>query len=563
MLPRSNPAQQCRSRILSSTRTVSAVVFITYVITARLGLLAAPVEGFATLIWPPSGIALAAIVLFGYRLFPFVFLAAFSVNLWEGAPVLAALGIGFGNASEAAVGAYLLKNVADFRPTLDRLRDALSLALYAAILSTLVSATIGTTALWLTGSLGPGTYNITWLAWWLGDMLGVLIIAPLVMVWRHPQSRNWTRSRHWVAEAALMLNSLAIVALITFEVWKIPEFTRFAKTYFVFPWLIWSAIRFGQHGTSLSTFLIAAVAIASTLAGHSAYSIEPASLGLLHLQTFLTIVALTGMALAAVSTELKAQKANLEEIVRTRTSQLVKANEEQKAAVRSREEILAVVSHDLNSPLTSIHTSISLLAKCVDTMPPEKRVLSHRLIEIIEGSTRQMRRLIADLLDLSSIRAGSFSLHKQEHPVESLVNELVETFRPVGLQKQIHIQVNARIPSQLSSVACDRERIFQVLSNIVGNAVKFSPVGGTITLEVEHLSKDLRISVTDEGPGISSEQLGLIFERFWRAKDKGKAGSGLGLYIAKGIVEAHGGRIWAESAPGRGSTFRFTLPQNS
>jgi len=481
-----------------------------------------------------------------------------------------------------------LRNVANFQPSMSHLRDVLSLAFLAALLSTAVSASCGTTSLWLTGNLHPGTYSFTWLAWWLGDMLGAIIVAPFILVWCCPPFRSWKTLRNHSLEATILFSCLCITILCIFEVWRIPEFTKVSKIYFVFPWLIWSAIRFGQPGATTSVMIISAGAITATLIGRGQFAIEPASLGLLHLQTFLAIVALTGFALAAVSTErkeaiqgLRISRASLEQEVLNRTSQLLHTNEElqiesqkrldlalenqklmeeAQTAVRTREEILAIVSHDLKNPLSSIFLTASLLGRLLNSLAPEKKAQARRLIATIEGSIRQMRRLISDLLDFTRIRAGTFSLQKQEHLVEPLMEEFVEAILPLCQEKQIHLQLLPHANSRLFWLICDKDRVFQILSNLVGNAIKFSPEGATITIETEYQGDSLKVSVTDNGPGIPKDQLDFVFERFWQAKNTAQAGSGLGLYITRGIVEAHGGKIWVESAQGRGTTFRFTLP---
>src|SRR5262249_22040199 len=154
-----------------------------YYATARFGLSLDAVHGFATAVWPPTGIALAALVLYGYGLWPGIALGAFLVNLSSGAPVLVACGMALGNTLEAVVGTVLLKRVVGFRPSLDRLQDVLGLILLAAGLSTLISATIGVTSGWLGGIIPAVTYGKAWRTWWLGDALGDLVMAPLLFVW--------------------------------------------------------------------------------------------------------------------------------------------------------------------------------------------------------------------------------------------------------------------------------------------------------------------------------------------------------------------------------------------
>src|SRR5215470_10750672 len=179
---------------------MSAVVHVgalcvVYFVTAKLGLSLDAVSGFAAAVWPPTGVALAALVLHGYRLWPGIALGAFLINLSVGAPVLVAGGMALGNTLEALLGAVLLERVVGLRPSLERLQDVLGLIVLAAGLSTLVSATIGVTSGWLGGIIPTAMYGTAWLTWCLGDALGALVVAPLLFVWsrrgRSALTRRW------------------------------------------------------------------------------------------------------------------------------------------------------------------------------------------------------------------------------------------------------------------------------------------------------------------------------------------------------------------------------------
>jgi signal transduction histidine kinase len=168
-----------------------------------------------------------------------------------------------------------------------------------------------------------------------------------------------------------------------------------------------------------------------------------------------------------------------------------------------------------------------------------------------------MNALVNDLLDLAKIEAGRFELHRQDESVEEVVEEALVLLRPLAEAK--HITLEAEVPPAVM-VNVDRERVFQVLSNLVGNAIKFTPEAGRVTLHVTADERSVRFVVTDTGPGIPASQREHLFNRYWQAPAKSKAGSGLGLYIAKGIVEAHGGAIWFEPPSSGGASFHFTLP---
>ncbi len=225
-------------------------------------------------------------------------------------------------------------------------------------------------------------------------------------------------------------------------------------------------------------------------------------------------------------------------------------------ATRAREDLLAVVSHDLKNPLGVVRLASALLLRGGQGRPGGEQV--RKQAERIQSAVERMARLISDLLDWGRIEAGGLPLEPSEHTVASLVTESLESVRP--LAEAQGLRVTAELSDEAVRVRCDRTRVLQVLGNLLGNAVKFTPDGGLLTVGARVHPGEMRLWVQDTGTGIQPEQLPYVFERFWQAKDAESRGTGLGLCIAKGIVEAHGGRIWAESEPGRGSRFTFTLP---
>lgn len=223
-------------------------------------------------------------------------------------------------------------------------------------------------------------------------------------------------------------------------------------------------------------------------------------------------------------------------------------------AVRAREDLIAVVSHDLRSPLSSILLQTEAMSS-PDSEAGSERLLRQRA-DRIGRSASHMKAMVDDLLDLAKLESQSFALRLERVESGRMVEEALRVASPLAEAKQI------RMTAQLidaPSVDADPERIFRVLSNLLGNAIKFSPVGGTIFVRAERKDRELLITVVDHGSGIAAEALPHVFDRYWKAQQSSKVGSGLGLYIARGIVEAHGGRIWAECSGGS-TRFIFTLP---
>src|SRR5262245_60219260 len=222
---------------------------------------------------------------------------------------------------------------------------------------------------------------------------------------------------------------------------------------------------------------------------------------------------------------------------------------ERKKAIEARDAILAIVSHDLGNSLGAIqlkaHVTLSKKEDSVDAV-------------FIQRRAGEMARLIQDLLDVSSIEAGRLRLEKRVQAVGPLLKQVLEDLQEQAEQKSIRLGIE--LPTDNLNVDCDPDRIRQVLTNLIQNAIKFTKPGGSIQVRVEPLAGEVCFSVTDTGSGIPKVDLPHIFERFTRATKSARQGAGLGLSIAKGIVEAHSGRIWAESQEGVGSTFSFTLP---
>jgi signal transduction histidine kinase len=241
-----------------------------------------------------------------------------------------------------------------------------------------------------------------------------------------------------------------------------------------------------------------------------------------------------------------------EDLHRTNLS-LEAARDKAEDASRAREDMLAVVAHDLRNPLNLLMMTTQLLA---EANPTEER--RDQLLAVMQRAARRMNRLIEDLLDVVRQEAGHMTLDVQEVSVASLVEQTAEMVQATAAEKGVSLRVN-ECPPDLT-VNADAERIMQVLSNLVGNALKFVPRGGSVAIKCESTGNDGVFSVTDSGPGIAREDVDRLFEKFWQRRRTDKRGVGLGLAIAKGIVEAHGGRIWVESQLGIGSTFHFTLP---
>jgi signal transduction histidine kinase len=221
-------------------------------------------------------------------------------------------------------------------------------------------------------------------------------------------------------------------------------------------------------------------------------------------------------------------------------------------AVHDREQLMAWVSHDLRNPLSTISMATELLLRAA---APEQEEKAKRAANNVQRAVSRMERLIHDLLDLARIEGGGLPLERGHHDLAQLVAEAIDLHSSMAAEKQLTLVNEATS----APATCDRERVLQLFSNLVDNALKFTPAGGSIRLGAEPMPGAVKAWVSDDGPGIPEGERAKIFDRYWQAR-RDRKGVGLGLAIARGVVEAHGGRIWVEGAPGKGARFCLTLP---
>ncbi|TNB88527.1 GAF domain-containing protein [Pseudomonas sp. Fig-3] len=230
----------------------------------------------------------------------------------------------------------------------------------------------------------------------------------------------------------------------------------------------------------------------------------------------------------------------------------------ERQAVQARDELVAVVSHDLRNPMTVISMLCGMMQKSFssDGSHSSKRIAS--AIDTMQQAASRMNVLLEDLLDTSRIDAGRYTIHPQPLDVSQIFEDACSLLTPLATAKAIDISFHAEPNLKINA---DPERLFQVLSNLIGNAIKFTPQQGSVGISAMSVGDEIVFSVRDTGEGIKPEQLPHVFDRYWTVKEGNPNGTGLGLYISKGIVQAHGGKLHAESQPGKGSEFSFTVPK--
>jgi PAS domain S-box-containing protein len=648
-----------------------------YVAAAKLGLSLAVVAEQVTTVWPPTGIAIAAVWLLGPRwTAPGIALGAFLANVT--APrehVSTALGIAAGNTLEALTAVAILTR-AGFRPALGRLRDVLALVGLATPLSTALAATIGVIALCTTGVQPWTGFGGLWWTWWIGDALGAIVAGPLLLVWLSAPAVPQSVARR-LESAALVLTTFGTAAAV-FRAVPMAVPATYPLHYTVFPMVVWAALRFGQRGTVTVTALVAAVAIASTVAGSGPFATASRHEALLMLQLFMAVVAVTGLLLGSAITERdESRRRRLEDYQSLRVSEerlrlaleagqmgvwdwdiargtvrwsenleaihglppgtfdgtfqgfqklvqpddwprvehaiadavavggsydaefrtirgdgsigWISANgrvlpdrtgraarmigvcmdvtdrrrlaEELEArageltrADRRKDEFLAMLAHELRNPLAPLTTALELLGAGKPGAEPH--------LAIAERQARQLARLVDDLLDVSRITQGRVTLRAEPVTMAHVVERALETVSP-ALQAHGHV-VDVRLPGDPLVVLADPGRLAQVLSNLLDNAAKYTPPGGSIRLVAEEAGDTVVIRVCDTGAGLPPDLAPNVFDLFVqgdRTLARTQGGLGIGLTIVRRLVELHGGRVEARSpGVGRGSEFLVYLP---
>jgi signal transduction histidine kinase len=521
-----------------------AAVAALYILAALGGLRMDAVSGFASLVWAPTGIALAAVLLAGRRIWPGIFVGALVANLLTGAPWLAAAGIATGNTLEAVVGAYALSRVAGFRLSLDRLRDVLALIVLAAALSTMISATIGVATLYTAGLVQQSKLAETWRTWWVGDAIGALLIAPAILVWAkrprvHPSPRG-------LLEVAILTLGVVLASLVVFFAPIRNGGGPLGEAYVFFPLLMWAAIRFGQRGSVTATVVVSAIAVIGTVLGRGPFILPTLHENLLTLQTFMGITGATFLVLGASVSE----RERYEEELRA-------ARDIATAANSAKAGFLAVMSHELRTPLNAIAGYAEILSLGVDGPLTQKQ---NEAIARIRSNQQHLLSLIDDVLNFAKIEAGSTSIASEPVLICDLLDSLEPVLRPDLARRELTFVWNGC--DRALAAQADPVRLRQILLNVLGNAIKFTPPHGRIELSAARIADKISICVSDTGIGIPADKIARVFEPFFQVQSgttREYAGVGLGLAISRDFARAMGGEIEVESAQEEGCVVTIEL----
>ena len=482
---------------------------VAYLAAAKLALLAAVAQRVVSSVWLPSGIALAALLLWGVRLWPAVWLGAFLLNATTGVPPAAAAVIALGNALEAVVGAVTLTRLARLRPALDRLRDVLALAGLGALLAPAIAATIGTALLSWVGQSTAAQHPLLWLVWWSGDALGVLTVAPLLLTWvAGPAFGGPPRAR---------LIEATVLAVVLGAALRVLFISPLPYVYLVFPICAWAALRFGPRGAATATMAVCLVTVWDTLRGAGPFAASTPLNNLFLLQAFIALLAVTKLSMAAML----AERHGVQTSLRALSRRLLHAQEMER--VRIARELHDQVGQALGAARLN-------LERLEFASPPggavaESTAALERAVELVRTLSFELRPAVLDDLDLAAA-------------VRSYAGRQAAR---AGLELRLEIE-ELRAPADKDvEVVC-----FRILQEALANAIVHAHAD-RVLVALRADRRALRLEVRDDGVG-------------FQPAPREPAGQRLGLLGMSERASAVGGEVRVQSRRGAGTTVTARLP---
>jgi signal transduction histidine kinase/CheY-like chemotaxis protein len=551
-------------RVLLHSRSMRHVLLILiiaalYIVAGRLGLLLAHSQKNATLIWAPTGLSLAALILFGRKVWPGVFLGAVVANAMVGTSPFPLVAIAIGNTLEAVVGATLLAT--HFDPAFARLKDVIGFFVRGALLTTTISATIGVGALYLAGMIAGGGFSTVWLTWWLGDAGGAIVVAPLLLVGIRGRPRWRAIARRATSWGALAL----LVALLTMAfgatLVELPH--ALLPALLVFPVLVWAGLQLGPRGAIVGSFLASLVAIVGTARGLGPFGAVEAREGTFLVWAYVSTLGAVAMILAAAVAEREDTELSRQRAEQDRAQLSAQAQHAQR--LESLGSLAGGVAHDFNNLLVAIRGNAELLGLDRQFDREQRRAM----LAEIDAASAHAANLCQQLLTY----AGHHRLDKQRLDLRTIIEEMMPLLR-TSIPRTVELQL---VGGDAQAIEGDRTQLGQILMNLVINAAEsVGNAGGWVRVSVctrdvarSYLKETFLhseapagrytvLEVSDNGSGMTPETMARIFDPFFTTKQR--AGRGLGMAMVLGIVSAHKGAVKVQSHPGERTTFEVLIP---
>lgn len=504
---------------------------------------------YKAVLWPPVGLGVAILLIGGLRFWPVILLGEFVTRITLGVDRVVALeaATAFAATVGTVLSAALLLKVAGPRPSLERPATAGSFMVLSAAIGPLVTALLGT---WIYGSYGIIAWSdslyVLW-AWWSGDLVSILILTPWLMSWRQPAPHRWSLKR--LVELVTMFVVLMLVCGFVFAGLIERGSYDYPLTYLPVLVIAWGIARFGFREATTALLLVAVAAVWGTLNQIGPFVGATRFESILLLQGFLGTVAAATLSLSAFVVD----RHNNERELARRQAELDSARE----LDRLKDDMLNATTHELRTPLAAIIGNAELLEDGVPERPTTGQLT---IIKGIQAGARRLDKLVNDLLLTSGIAAGKLSLNLQALELDSAMVGWVACLEEEARGHGVALTYLGSTPLW---VLADEERLSQAMFQLLDNAIKFTAEGGTITITLGSDGRRARIEIRDTGIGIAPEHLERVFNRFYQAEaslTRSQGGAGLGLAIARSLIEAQAGQIGVESQPEVGSTFWMTLP---
>lgn len=590
---------------------------ILFYVTARLGLLLAIPPGYATSIWLPSGIALAFILLFGYRMAPAIWLGSFLVNFHMSGHMLIAGSIGLGSTLQAILGAYLVKRYIGFPNPLDNDKEIFSFLILGGPISCLVAATWGCITLWLTHQIPMERFLYNWFTWWSGDTIGVLVFTPFILIWSAEPREVWRQRRLSLAVPLCIMFGILIAFFLYTNRWKHEKLVNDFETHAQYMSALFEIEASAVTGPKLQNILtkvsrevsannmvlniydiqegkerlLYSTAVNNdssyTLSWQKVVKIADRQIVLKYMasenyltnyQTWevwvipLSGVLLTGL-LGALLLSVTGKAALIEGVVARRTLELSSVNQNLLNEIKQRkqvEEALNLHASELarsNSELQQfayvashdfkepLRMIVTFLQLLEKEYADQLDVTAKEYIQYAVDGGKRMQDLINDLLTFSQVNSANAKLELISG--ETILQQALDNLKIAIVESKAEITHD-----ELPELLADKTQLVQLFQNLISNAIKFSDKEKVeIHVGVMPYKNTWLFSVRDNGIGISTEFYDRIFALFQRLHTRETfQGTGIGLAVCKKIVEQHGGEIWVESTEGQGTTFYFTFP---